>query len=995
MRNNRFVRLASKTCALMMSVIMAAGTVAAPVTAKKKSSITDDKTETVYVNADADGEVEKVTVSNWLRNSEGTDQLDDYTILSDVKNVKGDEDYTKNEDGTITWNSGGKDIYYQGETSQNLPVTVKISYFLDGKKMSAKEIAGKSGPVKIRFDYSNNSYERIKVKDKEYTINTPFTAVTAIIMDSDYFDNIKVENGKVINDGLRNIVVGMAMPGLEDSLKLSSVDMLKDIDIPSYVEVTADATDFQLSMTATAISNGILDEFDTTNLNDVDDLKDGIDELVDASTKLVDGSGELSEGVQTLADSFDEYSNGIDKATEGSAELSKGLKKLDKNSVKLEEGADTLKESLKTLKKGTKELNSGISEYTGGMDTLDKGISSAVKGSDTLLEGAKTLEKGVASYTESEAEIYAKLAKLNESVAAMAGKLPDPEDYTALVTALTNLNNHASQLTDAQASFKNSVDSLVSFAKAVQDLGGSLQETAGKGAIVQAKLKSVAEAAAKEAAVKASVDAANGKIAEANSAMKDNTDNANGQLKAVKDEYAGNIGNVKQAAKDAAKTAADAAAQEAVSKVNDEIKEKAVSAASSAAVDPAKAAAKKAAEDAVADVEKKAEEAASDAAKSALSRKIDDVMGILGDNVGDDVKDKVRSKLQESISVDIDTPEVSIGDVSVSVSKEDIKIDSIGNVSASVDESKIDAAAGDVLETQDVTYNNLDEVKAEDFDSLTVTLDDEALEASGITDFQTSLGNTLKKMSELPSVDEESLAGLNDMAQALNTLQNDLLTLKEASSGLTASMDSLKSAKGNFELLAKSLDTLTVYMDKLTANNKKLKKGVSEAVSGMDTLNKGLKTIQAGSSKLVNSGDKLEEGSTTLDAGAQKLVEGSQTLSVGLIQFGNGVEEASKGGKELREGMERIQAATGQVDEGIGKLNEGAGELAEGMQEFDEEGIQELADEMDDDLVDVANRIRAIKKADKNYNSYSGKAKKAKSSVKFIIETEEVGGDED
>ena len=93
--------------------------------------------------------------------------------------------------------------------------------------------------------------------------------------------------------------------------------------------------------------------------------------------------------------------------------------------------------------------------------------------------------------------------------------------------------------------------------------------------------------------------------------------------------------------------------------------------------------------------------------------------------------------------------------------------------------------------------------------------------------------------------------------------------------------------------------------------------------------------------------------------------------------------------------MERIQAATGQVDEGIGKLNEGAGELAEGMQEFDEEGIQELADEMDDDLVDVANRIRAIKKADKNYNSYSGKAKKAKSSVKFIIETEEVGGDED
>ena len=302
MRNRTMIRFSSKVFALGMSVVMAAGAVTLPASAAKKSKIDNDKTETVYVNADPDGNVEKVTVSNWLRNSGGDDDLDDYTILNDVKNVKGDEEYTKNPDGTITWHTGGKDIYYQGETSQHLPVTVKVSYFLDGRKMSAKEIAGKSGKVRIRFDYSNNSYERVKVKGKEYTIHTPFSAVTALILDSDYFTNVEVENGRVINDGTRNIVIGMALPGLEDSLKLTSLDMFDEINIPDFVEVTADASDFQLSLTATAVSNGLLSEMDTKNLKDVDDLKEGIDDLVEASTKLVDGSGELSEGLQTLAD---------------------------------------------------------------------------------------------------------------------------------------------------------------------------------------------------------------------------------------------------------------------------------------------------------------------------------------------------------------------------------------------------------------------------------------------------------------------------------------------------------------------------------------------------------------------------------------------------------------------------------------------------------------------------------------------------------------------
>ena len=166
-------------------------------------------------------------------------------------------------------------------------------------------------------------------------------------------------------------------------------------------------------------------------------------------------------------------------------------------------------------------------------------------------------------------------------------------------------------------------------------------------------------------------------------------------------------------------------------------------------------------------------------------------------------------------------------------------------------------------------------------------------------------------------------------------------------------------------------------------------------MSGIESLKSGMKQLDKGSDKLLSSAAELKKGSSSIDKGTEKLVTGSDTLSSGLITFGNGIEVASKGGKDLTEGMEKLQNATGKISDGMDKLNNGAGKLANGMKEFDEKGIQELAEKADDDLVDVANRLRAIKKADKSYDSYSGKADNKKSSVKFIIETDEVGGDEE
>lgn len=84
-----------------------------------------EKEQTVYVNADENGNIQNVIVSNWLKNTEKETSITDKSDLSDIKNVKGEEGFTQNSDGTITWSAGGNDIYYQGSTSKELPVAVK------------------------------------------------------------------------------------------------------------------------------------------------------------------------------------------------------------------------------------------------------------------------------------------------------------------------------------------------------------------------------------------------------------------------------------------------------------------------------------------------------------------------------------------------------------------------------------------------------------------------------------------------------------------------------------------------------------------------------------------------------------------------------------------------------------------------------------------------------------------------------------------------------
>ena len=278
------------------------------------------KDETVYVIANAEGSVKKIIVSDWIKNSLNEKNLKDKSELKDIKNVKGDESYVMDSDNMRVWNADGADIYYQGTISKELPVDLKVSYKLDGKAVSADEIAGKSGKATIRFDYVNKQYSEVTIDGKTEKIYVPFVMLTGLMLDNDVFTNVEVSNGKLINDGDRTVVAGFALPGLKENLALDS----SKIEIPDYVEVTADVKNFSLTTTLTLATNSLFNEFDTSKLNTADDLQAQLNELTSGMSKLIDGSSELYGGLTTLLSKSKELAAGVDKLASGTNELASG-----------------------------------------------------------------------------------------------------------------------------------------------------------------------------------------------------------------------------------------------------------------------------------------------------------------------------------------------------------------------------------------------------------------------------------------------------------------------------------------------------------------------------------------------------------------------------------------------------------------------------------------------------------------------------------------------
>lgn len=312
------------------------------------------KDETVYVLAGADGSVNKIIVSDWLKNAAGSSSVKDFTEISNAENIKGNEAYSADGSG-IVWDASGKDIYYSGNIDKELPVKMSVTYTLDGKAVYPSELAGKSGRLVIRYDFENNQYETVNVDGKDEKIYVPFAMLTGMLLDNDVCRNIEVSNGKIVNDGDRTIVAGIAFPGLQSNLDIDS----EKLEIPDYVKISMDVTDFEMTNTVTVATNSVFNNINTDDIDSFDSLDDSLGELNDGMNSLLDGSSQLYDGLDTLLEKSGELVAGIDSLADGASQLKTGASDLNGGAAQLADGAAQLKEGLDKLSENSAALESG------------------------------------------------------------------------------------------------------------------------------------------------------------------------------------------------------------------------------------------------------------------------------------------------------------------------------------------------------------------------------------------------------------------------------------------------------------------------------------------------------------------------------------------------------------------------------------------------------------------------------------------------------------
>lgn len=413
-----------------------------------------DKDESVYLISDANGNVNKTIVVDHLKNKDKKDTLEDASNLSDIENVKGKEKFTQSGD-KLTWQAGGKDIYYQGTATEEPPVTQKVTYYLDGKEISPEDLAGKSGKVKIRFDYTNTTSYTETVNGEKQTVSVPFAAITGLVL-GDGFENIEVTNGKAEVSDSSSVVLGYALPGLKDSLGIKDKDLDGDVNIPEYMEMTADVKNFSMPAAMTFVVNA--SDYVSTDGIDTSDLDDMINDLKDASTQLQDGSKTLAEGTDTLSDGLSTLQSKLGTFVSGVGTLKSGLKTYTDGVSTLSGGLNTLGNSTGALVSGADKLNSGAGQLASGSATLKDGLKSYTDGANGLAKGASDLDAGIGTLAEKSGTLVDGATKLDDGASQLSASASSINEGiksldTGLKTPLTD-----KEKAGYQAAAKDSVD---------------------------------------------------------------------------------------------------------------------------------------------------------------------------------------------------------------------------------------------------------------------------------------------------------------------------------------------------------------------------------------------------------------------------------------------------------------------------------------------------------------------------------------------------------
>lgn len=334
---------------VVLSAVMAGSMMPVSVFAQNNDENPTEKTETVYSVLNSDGSISDTIVSSWLHDEDGINNIKETLNLTDVKNIKSNEKPSK-DGNTYTWNAKGNDVYYEGTGTKQLPVSVKLRYELDGQEMSAKDMEGKSGHLKLTISFTNNYSEVKNINGKSIVIHPSYLAGGMLNMSTGNFSNVKCESGKIVNDGTNEMLAFANIPGLNETLRSAGLDKVNNqLGISDDVTVEADVNNFDLGSIMVGMTNEIDLASELGEIGSVSELTDGIDQLMEADDQLIDGSKQLYDGTTQLKEQAAPLTGSSDQ-----------VRQLSSGAIQLNDGV--------------KALQTGLTAYTNGVSALDAGV---------------------------------------------------------------------------------------------------------------------------------------------------------------------------------------------------------------------------------------------------------------------------------------------------------------------------------------------------------------------------------------------------------------------------------------------------------------------------------------------------------------------------------------------------------------------------------------------------------------------------------------------
>lgn len=762
---------------VLLSAVMAGSMMPVTVFAQSNDENPTEKTETVYSVLNSDGSISDTIVSSWLHDEDGINNIKETLNLTDVKNIKSNEKPSK-DGNTYTWNAKGNDVYYEGTATKQLPVSVKIRYELDGQEMSAKDMEGKSGHLKLTISFTNNYSEVKNINGKSIVIHPSYLAGGMLNMSTGKFSNVKCESGKIVNDGTNEMLAFANIPGLNETLKSAGLDKVNNqLGISDDVTVEADVNDFDLGSIMIGMTNEIDLDQELGEIGSVSELTDGIDQLIEADDQLIDGSKQLYDGTTQLKEQaapLTGSSNQVRQLSAGAIQLNDGVKALQTGLTAYTNGVDTLaagSQQLYGIPQGVSQIQNGVS------GNLGQGKTNLLDGATALNEGLKQLEAQVNTLNPNE------LDTMQGQIQTAMGTLGDMQktitDDSATLGDLSNSLNTAS----------NAITTITKYNDDLKSDVGTLKNDVSD--------------------LKDQISNKNNEIDEKNNEIKE-------QIKLINDQ----INKINQATEDA-NSNIDTAYTTAVNALNE---------AKSATDDVEK---QEKIQGAIEKLQQNKPSAGSDVLASLIpeSFTVSDI-----DNLDKYVKnvEKDQNNISELVNKLVgttssvtsglkDAQKTLVGEDGKGGLKKDLS-DAQGTL------SKMDALLSQYTDPSTPTVKNVKNFK-ELVTGLQVAAKKLSAGSEGI------LGGVQQVNAGLTQLQKKSQAGITQVAKGSKTLSSNSATLNGGASALSQATGTLAGQSGTFNEMADGLDTLGEAFETLNSGAKQLYEGNEQFKSeGLDQL---------------------------------------------------------------------------------------------------------------------------------------------------------------